>query len=140
MPFLSIFEYPNINKFFLFPELFEFQPSEAEREAAAAERAIENAKRNKTDTNIGDGGVDTKNTLSQSFQAIDEAAELADALQRQKLEESAIKKEENNAKSEIFVLEDEKEKLKEDIAAPDMDKEKNLHTQFIMSQDFIYPN
>merc|ERR1711871_292763 len=71
----------SINKFFLFPELFEFQPSEAEREAAAAERARENAKRNKADTNIGDGGVDTKNTLSQSFQAIDEAAELADALQ-----------------------------------------------------------
>merc|ERR1711916_160313 len=130
----------SINKYFLFPELFEFLPSEAEKDAAAAERAKETAERNETDTNIGDGSVDAKNTLSESFEAIDEAAELADALQRQTLEESAIKKEKNNAKSEIFVLEDEKEKLKQSDVGPDMDKEKILQTQFIMSQDFIYPN
>ena len=120
-----------INKFFLFPDLFEFQPSQEEKIAAAAEKS----QAAKTKEGASDNAVE----LPPSFEAIDAAAEVADALHKQILEESAVQENVKKEKSEIFVMGDDKDKLEGNVG-PDIEQERRVQAKFIISQDFIYPS
>merc|ERR1711907_639545 len=77
---------------------------------------------------------DVATGLPSNFQGIDEAAELADALHKQKIEESALAEDKEREKAEIFVLGGKNDNSENNVG-PDMDKEKSVNAKIIMSQD-----